>query len=216
MFASSSCVLYHGPEAQSVGHAAALAHGRLLPFTGSDLKKDGAREFTLLIARGLPGGASTASVLVGPVDEISSATGDVLLKTLEEFDPRGVRPFLWAWDLGGVSSTLKSRCVLQFCPGVDMRLEGYETVSRSVLRAYMNGDWVTLVEELKGEGQDLDLLLRSVVDDVAPRLATTPPDPMYSHLWETLRGLFGPAPLTPARVVSAFLQAGHRAQMESM
>ena len=216
MFTPSSCILYHGPDAQTVGHKAALAHGRLLPVTGSDLKKEGAREFTALIARGLPGGASTASVLVGPVDEVSSATSDVLLKTIEDFNPSGVRPFLWAWDLGGVSSTLRSRCVLQFCPGVDPRLEGYETATQSLLRAYLTGDWVSLVEELKGEGQDLDLLLRSVVDGLASEMGVSHPDPKYTHLWETLRDLFGPSPLTPARVVHAFLLADQRASMETL
>lgn len=211
MYIPTSCVLYHGPDAEAVGHAAALAHGRLIPFTGSDLKKEGARELTSLISRGLPGGAPTGSVLVGPVDEVSSATSDVLLKTIEDFNPSGVRPFLWAFDLGGVSNTLKSRCVLQFCPGVDSRLEGYEASSQLVLRAYLEGDWVSLVDELKGENQNLDLLLRSVVDAVAPGMSVATPDPRYTHLWDTLRDLFGPAPLTPARVMSSFLLADQRA-----
>lgn len=194
-----------------MGHAAALAHGRLLPFTGSDLKKEGARELTTLIARGLPGGATTGSVLVGPVDEVSPATSDVLLKTIEEFDPAGVRPFLWAWDLGGVSNTLKSRCVLRFCSGSDPRTEGYEESARLVLSAYMAADWVSLVEEFRGENLDLDTLLRSVVEQVALHLSDPSPNPRYAHLWDTLRGLFGPAPLTQARVVSGFLQADHLA-----
>ena len=213
VYIPTSCVLYHGPDAETVGHAAALAHGRLLPFTGSDLKKEGARELTSLISRGLPGGAPTGSVLVGPVDEVSSATSDVLLKTIEEFNPSGIRPFLWAFDLGGVSSTLKSRCVLQFCPGVDSRLEGYETSAQAVLKAYMEGNWVTLVDELKGENQNLDLLLRSVVDALASGMSVSTPDSRHSHLWDTLRDLFGPAPITPARVVNSFLQAEHRSAL---
>jgi len=213
VYIPTSCVLYHGPDAETVGHTAALAHGRLLPFTGSDLKKEGARELTSLISRGLPGGARTGSVLVGPVDEVSSATSDVLLKTIEDFNPGGVRPFLWAWDLGGVANTLKSRCVLQFCPGVDPRLEGYEESSQLVLKSYIEGDWVTLVEELKGENQNMDILLRSLVDRVAVGVSVPTPDPKYTHLWDTLRDLFGPAPITPARVVSSFLQADHRASL---
>ena len=144
---------------------------------------------------------------------MSSATSDVLLKTIEDFNPSGVRPFLWAFDLGGVSNTLKSRCVLQFCPGVDTRLEGYEGSAQTVLRSYLEGDWVTLVDELKGENQNLDILLRWVVDAVAPGMSVATPDPKYTHLWDTLRGLFGPAPLTPARVVSSFLLADHRASL---
>ena len=205
-----SCLLFHGPGAEETAIKDAKAHGRLVPFESGGLKKDGARELVGLIARGLPGGDATGSVLVGPVDEITPETSDVLLKTIEDFSPRGVRPFLWAWDLGGVSLTLRSRCISKFCPGVDTRVEEHVSTARSVLKSYMAGDWVTLIEALK-EHQDLPILLRAVVEELTPGMVTLNPDPRHTTLWEVLRDLFGPAPLTSARVVGGFLQADHRA-----
>jgi hypothetical protein len=179
--------------------------GRLLPFTGSSLKKDGARELVSLLSHRSVG-SGQASVLVGPVDEVNPATSDVLLKTIEDFDPEGTRPFLWAWDLGGVSHTLRSRCVLRFCPGEDTRTEAYTTMAAAVLKSYLEGDWVTLIEEIKGQ-EDLNLMLRALVDILARKLALPEPSPRYLVLWEVLRSLFGVGTLTPARVVSAFLNA---------
>ena len=204
-YTPTSCILFHGPGAESSGLAAALAFGRLLPFTGSSLKKEGARELVSLLAHRTVG-SGTASVLVGPVDEVTPATSDVLLKTIEDFNPAGTRPFLWAWDLGGVSVTLRSRCLERFSPGEDTRGEAYASMATVVLKAYMAGDWVTLIEELK-EQDSPEPLLRSLVDSLAPKLSLASPDPLHTSLWDNLRPLFGGSTLTPARVVSAFLKA---------
>lgn len=208
-YVPTSCILFHGPNAESVGHTGASTFGRLLPFTGSSLKKDGAREIVSLFSQRAVGGGQ-ASVLIGPVDEINPATSDVLLKSIEDFDPAGTRPFLWAWDLGGVAHTLRSRCILQFCAGNDSRTEEYLPMAVSLLKAYREGDWVTLVESLKENGSS-DLLLRAVVDTLATNLAQPDPDPRYVSLWECIRSLFSGSTLTPARLVASFLQADLRA-----
>ena len=207
-YVPTSCILYHGPGAETEGHREALAFGRLLPFTGSSLKKEGARELVSLLSH-RPVGGGRASVLVGPVDEVNPATSDVLLKTIEEFDPDGTRPFLWAWDLGGVSHTLRSRCVLRFCPGVDTRGEAHEATAIVLLRAYGEGDWVAVVEEAKAY-EDLPALMRSVTDLLPAKLSAPAPDPRYERLWGELRDLFDGSTLTPARVVAAFLLADQR------
>lgn len=80
----------------------------------------------------------------------------------------------------------------------------------SLLKAYREGDWVTLVESLKENGSS-DLLLRAVVDTLATNLAQPDPDPRYVSLWECLRSLFSGSTLTPARLVASFLQADLRA-----
>lgn len=208
----TSCILFHGPGSESEGYSSATAFGRLLPFTGSELKKEGARELVSLLSH-RPVGGGRFSVLVGPVDEANPATSDVLLKTIEEFDPDGTRPFLWAWDLGGVSRTLRSRCILKFCPGNDPRGEAHEATARVLLRAYAEGDWVTLIEEVK-EYPDLPGVLRSVTDHLPSKLSVPDPEPRYIRLWEELRELFDGATLTPARVVSTFLLADHRSASE--
>jgi hypothetical protein len=73
----------------------------------------------------------------------------------------------------------------------------------------VEGDWVTLTEEVKGY-DDLAALMRSVTDLLPPQLSARTPEPRYTHLWDAVRELFDGATLTPARVVTAFLQADHR------
>lgn len=203
----SSCILYHGPGAGLVAHGAAKAHGRLVLFEGQSLKKDGARELVELMAS-LPVGSGSHSVLVGPLDEVAPGTSDVLLKTLEEFDPRGIRPFLWAWDLGGVSPTIRSRCVCQYSPGVDERLEAYASQGSGIVKAYKAKDWVGLIELLKDSKGDEPQLLGSVIEILSLEFQKDSPDPRLLSLWSHLRPLFNGSVLTPARVVSAFLEAG--------
>ena len=200
-YQATSCILFHGPGAEDEGQVQARAYGHLLAFTGSGLKKDGARELVELLAH-RPVGDRKSAVLVGPVDDVSTSTSDVLLKSIEEFHPEGTRPFLWAWDLGGVSDTLKSRCLLRFSPGTDVRIDSYGPQAKGLLDAYLAGDWPTLIEGVKDQ-EDLDLLLRAVVD----RIGVNKLDLKLLTLWSELRGLFGASPLTVARVLSAFMKA---------
>ena len=206
VYEATSCLLFHGPGAESEGYSYAQSFGRLLPFTGSALKKDGAKELVGLLSQ-RPVGDRRACVFVGPIDEVAPATSDVLLKVIEEFDPNGTRPFLWAWDLGGVSLTLRSRCVLRFCPGVDPRTEAFVSSATVVLKAYTEQDWVTLIEEVKSL-EDLDGLLRAVVDLLVTPLQTPTPNPRMQSLWEGLRELSMRGTVTTARLVSVFLNAG--------
>lgn len=173
------------------------------------MKKEGARELVALLSH-RPVGDGRSSVLVGPVDEVNPATSDVLLKSIEEFDPDGTRPFLWAWDLGGVAHTLRSRCVLHFCPGLDTRGEAHDATARVLLRAYEEGDWVTVSEEVKGY-DDLTGLIRSLIDLLPLKVTVPDADDRYVKLWEGSRDLFDGTTLTPARVISAFLLADHLA-----
>lgn len=218
MYETTSCLLFHGPGAEPMASGRALEFGKLIPFDTGVMKKDGARALVEILSS-FPVGSGRRSILVGPMDEVQAQTSDVLLKSLEEFDPRGVRPFLWAWDLGGVSSTVKSRCVCLFAPGTDDRLSDIRPLGMSLLKAFKTRDWVGLVEILRGDdgskeegakkapAMDLALLLRSTVDELARTLEAPEPDPRLDALWVQLRPLFSGATLTPARVVSAFLEA---------
>jgi hypothetical protein len=72
----------------------------------------------------------------------------------------------------------------------------------------MDGDWVTLIEEVRDQ-ENADLLLRAVVDILALKVVAPDPHPRHLMLWNCLRPLFGVGTLTPARMVSAFLLADH-------
>ena len=207
MYKVTSCLLFHGPSAELAALDRAKAFGRLVPFDSSSLKKDGARSVVEMLS-GLPVGSGTRSLLIGPLDEVAAATSDVLLKTIEEFDPEGIRPFLWAWDLGGVSKTIRSRCVCLFAGGVDVRLVEYAPAATQIVKAYLAKDWVTLVEAWKESKGDEAVTLRAVADVLAVRLSAPDVDPRLSALWDNLRPLFGPMTLTPARILAAFLEGG--------
>ena len=203
-----SCLLFHGPGSDARAHGEAKLFGLPIPFVDNSIaKKDGARSFVELMSS-LPVGSGRRSIVVGPLDEVPPGSSDVLLKTLEEFNPQGVRPFLWAWDLGGVSPTIRSRCVCIFTPGEDERLEAYRHQAESLLKAYRTKDWVSLVDEWKDSKGDEIHLLRALVDLLGVSLGLPDPDPRLVSLWEHLRPMFGGTNLTPARVVSVFLEAG--------
>jgi len=200
---SVSCQLFHGPGSQEQAYLIAKTFGKVLPFDGGALKKEGCRELVDLLSQ-TPVGDGSHSVVVGPVDEAAAASTDVLLKAIEEL--KLVYPVLWAWDLGGVSSTLTSRCLTHFAPGVDIRWEGMIPIARMVLKAYLEGDWVSLIEEVK-DIKEQDMLLRALVDVLQPKLeSSTDPTP-YLALWGHLRPLFSGGTLTQARILSAFLEA---------
>jgi len=170
------------------------------------LKKEGAREFVEMMSY-LPVGSGRRSVLLGPLDEITPVVGDVLLKTLEEFNPNGLRPFLWAWDLGGVIPTIRSRCLDVYAPGVDDRLEAFKTEGENLLKFFLIRDWASLVESWKegDRGQEV-LLLGATVQALSERLRSPDVDPRLWALWDRLREIRTGFTVTPAMVVSAFLE----------
>jgi hypothetical protein len=203
-----SVVIFHGPGAEGAAHTAAKLHGLVMPFlnSGEVLKKDDARDLVALLNQ-TPVGSKAWAVAVGPLDEISAAVSDVLLKTLEEFNPRGLRPFLWARDLGGVSPTIKSRCLHEFVPGVDDRIESSRHHAEKLVSAYIQKNWTDLVTELKESKGDEEFVLLAVVEVLQSRLGEETIQEDLLALWTSLRSLFSvrEAPLTPARVLAAFL-----------
>lgn len=209
-FEVTSCLLYHGPGAEMTVRRVAQEFGRPLPFDGSSLKKEGAREVVGLVAS-LPVGSGRRSLILGPLDEVSAQVGDVLLKTLEEFNPAGLRPFLWAWDFGGVPPTIRSRCVCLFAPGTDDRVEAHLPRAEALVKAFLGRDWVGLVEEWKEGAPEggAGPLLSAVVEVVAKKVTKGDQDPRLFALWGALRDLLGPGgTVTPAMAISAFLGAG--------
>jgi hypothetical protein len=203
-----SILLFHGPGAEGAAHAAARQHGLVVPFgsSGEVLKKDDARELVGLLGQ-MPVGSKAWAVAVGPLDEISPAVADVLLKTLEDFNPNGIRPFLWARDFGGVIPTIRSRCLHEFVPGEDERVSSSRHQAEKLVSAYIQKNWTDLVSELKESKGDEEFVLLAVVDVLQSRLGEESIRSDLLALWGSLRRVFEvrEAPLTPARVLSAFL-----------
>ena len=204
----SSVVLYHGPGSEGAARKAARDHGLVIPFwtSGEALKKGDAREVVSLLSQ-TPVGSRAWGVVIGPLDEISAAVGDVLLKTVEEFNPEGIRPFLWARDLGGVIPTLRSRCLQEFIPGVDERIALCRPQADKLLKSYIQKNWTELVDSLKESKGDEEFVLLALVEAIQERLGDTTVQGELLLLWGALRQFFESreAPMTPARVLAVFL-----------
>jgi hypothetical protein len=206
-----SCLLVHGPVSESVVYEEAKKHGTVLSLredsaTGP-LRKGDARELVELLATPTIGDKPLA-VVVGPLDEVSAATSDVLLKTVEEPFLYGPRLYLWARDLGEVVPTIKSRCLLQFAPGRDGRLDAYEDRASKVVSAYVQSNWTALVEAFREAKGEVDILLEAIVAVLSVRLMEDPLQAELLDLWVGLRQLrvLKDAPLTPARILTPFLR----------
>lgn len=113
----TSALLFHGPGARVEALRAMPRIGRAVsePIGEDGLKVEGARTISQLL-QDRPLGDREGALLIGPMDRAEQKATDVLLKIIEEFDPEGVRPVLYAYDLGSVSSTIKSRCIHRWCP----------------------------------------------------------------------------------------------------
>lgn len=206
---TGSVSLYHGPGAELAAKNAAKDYGLVQPFkmAGEALKKGEARELVSLLNQ-TPVGDRPWSVVVGPLDEVSAAVGDVLLKTIEEYLPGKIRPFLWAWDYGGVIPTLRSRTLSEFVPGTDERVNLGRGVADKLLRAYLLRNWSELVSDLKESKGDERFVFLALVEAIQERMDSGDSEgTRLLKLWGSLRELLRmkDAPFTPARVLSVFL-----------
>lgn len=205
---SGSVVLYHGPGSEGEARKQSHLHGLVVPFgTGEALKKDDVRDLVSLLNQ-TPVGSKPWGVVVGPLDEISPSVGDVLLKTVEEFNPMCIRPFLWARDLGGVLPTLRSRCLHEFVAGEDSRVSVSRPQADKLLKAYTQKNWTDIVSELKESKGDEEFVLLALVEAVQERLLAGRDTGEMLVLWRSLRSFFETreAPSTPARVLNIFLE----------
>lgn len=151
-----SCVLYHGPTAQGQAAAAASQWGRVVGTFGDP--RDGLDVATIREAVSAmsapPVGDRRGAVVVGPVDVLSQeGVIDILLKTLEEFNGRTARPYLWAWDAGSVRPTIRSRCLVEWCPGRIMLDRGVLEVAKTVIDASLAGSTAGVIEAFADLGK---------------------------------------------------------------
>lgn len=124
--------------------------GRLLrPPLGDDgLKIADSRELVELLDS-TPIGDVPGVLIVGPLCRASSATTDVLLKTIEEVDPSRVRPIFWAITGADVSATVRSRCLMRWCPGEEPVDPASRESAKRALAACLDRDVAEVIESLK-------------------------------------------------------------------
>jgi len=202
----ASCILFHGPGARDGALQKVEAVGHLLapPYGEEGLKVDEAREIVLhLLNVSLRPGLGV--ILAGPMDEANPKAADVLLKSIEEFDGEVVLPLLWAHDLGGVSVTIRSRCLDVWCPGTVAQTEEDDLITGIA--------WDLVAKAQEGNVHDLPGILRDIKDKDSPKLlgalsevlSTQTDDPRVRDLWGRLRKVARWNNPKPVEILSALM-----------
>lgn len=181
----SSCLLFHGPGSRQTAVDRAYEIGRLMapPFGDEGLKVEDARQVVELLLS-TPIGTEVGVVVVGPMDQANYKASDVLLKCIEESPNRFVRPILWAYDLGDVSATIRSRCLDQWCPstGEDMENDEILPVAWKLISAVLDGEWENLLSVHRAKTDEIALL-----QALSGVLVTDLGDQQKQALWGRLR-----------------------------
>jgi len=177
-----TCLLFYGPgaEAEALRYAGSVGRQLSPPVGANGLKVSDARRVSNLLASA-PVGSRIGVVIVGPMDLANYKASDVLLKSVEEFDPKLVCPVLWAEDLGGVRPTIRSRCLARWSGGQEEE-DDIETEVYDLVQATVSGElhriW-SLLDEFKGQEQGL-------LGQIA-RVVSADPTPAHLRVWEAIR-----------------------------
>lgn len=204
----SSCILFHGPSARQAALDEAPRIGRLIapPFGDAGLKAVEAREFAALM-RATPLGDGVGVVIAGPMDNTAAQKGsDVLLKCVEEFNPKVMYPLLWAHDLNGVMGTIRSRCLDRWCPGEVRYEEPVVQAANQIVSDVLGGRLWKVPALVAGQHDDLHGLLGALSEAVLPRMG----EGKARELWERLRPVTRWRNPTVPEVVAAMFPQGGR------
>lgn len=196
-----SPILFHGPGAERAAKAKVPSLGRLLhePFGDKGLKIAESREIIGLM-NSAPVGDSPGVIVIGPMDRANRSAQDVLLKNIEEFDDRIIRPVLWAHDEADVLGTIRSRCVRQWCPGSQVADEDALYQARAVVECYMAKDIAGLIEALKDRDP------RSILEAIAQALSERGfEEDGLLELWDRVRETLKFKNPTATETLSVFL-----------
>jgi len=192
-----SALLFHGPGAREGALAEEPNIGRRVapPIGEAGIKIDDARRLIDLMDTA-PVGDRPGVLTFGPVDKAAQSATDVLLKVIEEFDPQGVRPLLWAYDLGSVSNTIRSRCLHRWCPYAEENPTPDTTTAEAVLNDVLRGDRagvIGIIHRYLKAADDAKEATPRLLECLALVLADQP-DELYGtryDLWQSVRRLSG-------------------------
>ncbi len=200
MTAEPSLILWHGPGARAEAVRELSESGRQIPTReyGSGLAKEQAREVVAVMGTTC---LKPSGFLLGPMDEVRPETADVLLKSLEDYEGKGPRPYLWARDLGSVMPTIVSRTLTRWCPGEDERVAPFRKTAETILDKYAAGDGYELSQLILSQ-EDRETLVAAVVEALLPKMEAGVEwaAPLYERV-SRLPGL----QITDPRLLAAFL-----------
>lgn len=201
--------LYHGPGARSEAEAKQMEYGIISspPVGEFGLKVAEARAVVDLMKT--PSiGDTVGSVLIGPMDQASSASSDVLLKSLEELNSEQVQPVLWAEDLAGVRPTIVSRCEAVWVNGPPK--EDQDSVLHlafDIMEAVMAEDKPRVLDLVLEGTKDVDL--NSLVGQMvrAVSVSMLKPTTRVLEVWFSLRKLLLEKKVDKAGLLLCLLEA---------
>lgn len=190
-------MLFHGPTSQGRAAEAASRWGRSMGVFGDPkrgLNIEALRAAAEVISTP-PVGDRRGAVIIGPMDILSQeGVVDALLKSIEEFDPELTRPYLWAWDIGGVRPTIRSRCVTEWCPGSLPLDQAMLEAAQSVVSAHLSGSTSAVLEAFA----TIKASWKDAADDfmvaVAHTISSRRDEEAVVHLWGRVRPLFRGTP----------------------
>lgn len=173
--------------------------GRLLhePFGEAGLKMAESREIIDLM-NNAPMGDDPGAVLIGPMDRSQQMATDVLLKSIEEYDPEIVRPVLWALNEQDVSPTIRSRCLHRWCPATETYDELLLEHAEKLVDASLKQQRAIVLETLKENGEE-------ILSAVARVLSWRKMDEPTRALWERVRAVLRVRKPTATEVLAPFL-----------
>jgi len=165
---------------ESHQRAASLGRQAHQPIGEGGLKAEAAR-LAARILRLSPLGDMESVLIIGPVDNIRPEARDVLLKPLEEYQEGRTLPILWAHDAGDVAGTVLSRCEVVWCPDGPLAETSVLHVAEKMLSAWEAGEISTIIEAVRENKEDRELLLSAGALLLAKRGGKP------HRLWESIR-----------------------------
>ena len=176
----TSVSLHHGRGAENAALSSAEAYGRILACLGTEkgVRKDDSREM-LRIHNAPPTSDGLSSVVIGPMDLATPEAADALLKVVEEPSPY-TKPFLWAYDIGEVSPTIRSRCHAVWA--YDTEEAPTADIEERLLDEAISGDEIAIAELLLKHSP------KEVLEGVTNRAAEKGVPPRNWLLWKAALG----------------------------
>lgn len=193
-----TALLLHGPAAQDALLEIPAERGWLTPVPafglGETLKVDAAREMVAAITSPPP--TNRLCAYMASIQGASDRVQDVLLKVLEDHDPRRVTIILATNDVGTVLPTVRSRCHERWCGSPDgVPVPALLGVAQGMLTDLKAGRLAEAIDPLRKKTHDatelLDALTYAAKDDPA--------------LWAKLRPLHGYNNLSLADILGVLL-----------
>jgi len=183
----ASCILYHGPGAREAAITEANRIGRLVapPIGDGGLKVDDARLVVELLMS-VPTGELTGVIVIGPMDEANAKSSDTLLKSIEDFRGDYTIPIMWAHDLGGVSLTIRSRCLDRFVSALGSN-DNDVIVSDAfkIIEAVTTKDYLVVVDTMRPyDKREYDLIAA-----LAEALSTRLDQEDCRQIWDRVRSV---------------------------